>query len=178
MAPYRVTPASTVDQDGPAGPVLTGAGQRITRRAQSRWLVHLWLVGTFVGSLAALVLTTGLTVHILLGLSFVGLVAVHVGQRRQTSARLLAHLIRVRSWVRPRGRLAWSDLILAFLTMNVLASGLVDWLTGRHTALPLSALGLHVHFIGWHGASAIVLLAYLVVHVYRRRRRLRNSAVR
>ena len=64
------------------------------------------------------------------------------------------------------------------LTLNVLVSGLVDWLTGRHTAVPLSTLGLHVHFIGWHEASAIVLLAYLAVHVFRRRRRLVSSAVR
>ena len=64
------------------------------------------------------------------------------------------------------------------LTLNVLVSGLVDWLTGRHTAVPLTTLGLHVYFIGWHEASAIVLLAYLAVHVFRRRRRLVSSAVR
>jgi hypothetical protein len=50
--------------------------------------------------------------------------------------------------------------------------------TGRHAGLPLGALGLHVHFIGWHEVSAILLLGFLIVHVARRRHRLKNSAIR
>ena len=103
--------------------------------------MHLCLIATFLGTLAALVGTTGTTLHILIGLVFAGLVVVHVGQRRRTIPGLLAGLAHVKVWVRPRGRLAVSDLVLAGHP-NVLASGLVDWQEGYKVELPLSALGL------------------------------------
>jgi hypothetical protein len=147
-------------------------------RAQARWLVHVCLIATFVGTLAALVGTTGTTLHILIGLVFVGLVVVHVGQRRRTIQGLLAGLAHVRVWVRPRGRLAVSDLVLAGLTLNVLVSGLVDWQEGYKVELPLSALGLPENLMSWHALSALVLTAYLAFHVVRRRSRLRSSCIR
>jgi hypothetical protein len=147
-------------------------------RARARWLVHLFLIATFVGALAALVGTTGTTLHIVIGLVFVGLVVVHVGQRRRTIQGLLAGLAHVKVWVRPRGRLAVSDLVLAGLTLNVLASGLVDWLEGYKVELPLSALGLPENLMSWHALSALALTGYLAVHVVRRRGRVRSSSIR
>jgi hypothetical protein len=146
--------------------------------AQARWLVHVGLIATFVGALAALVGTTGTTLHILVGLVFVGVVVVHVLQRRRTTRKLLAGLAHVKVWLRPRGRLAFSDLVLAFLTLNVLVSGLVDWLEGYKTELPLSALGLPENLMSWHALSALALTAYLGFHVVRRRKRLRSSSIR
>jgi hypothetical protein len=152
--------------------------RRPSGRAQARLLVHLVLIATFVGALAALVGTTGTTLHILIGLVFVGVVVVHVGQRRRTIRGLLAGLAHVKVWVRPRGRLAVSDLVLAGLTLNVLASGLVDWQEGYKFELPLSALGLPENLMSWHALSALALTAYLAVHVVRRRNRLRSSSIR
>jgi hypothetical protein len=147
-------------------------------RSQTRWLVHLGLIATFVGTLAALVGTTGTTLHIVIGLAFFALVVVHVGQRRRTAQSLLAGLAHVRVWLRPRGRLAVSDLVLAGLTLNVLASGLVDWLEGYKVELPLTALGLPENLMSWHALSALALTAYLAFHVVRRRNRLRSSSIR
>lgn len=140
--------------------------------------MHLGLVGAFAGSLLALMLTRGLTLHALTGAIFVVLTAVHVGQRRRTVSALLSQLARATRLVRPRGRLALSDLVLAGLTLNVLASGLVDWLRGEKTSLPLQDLGLPGRFVSWHAVSAVVLLAYLIAHVVRRRRRLWTSSIR
>ena len=140
--------------------------------------MHLCLIATFVGALAALVETTGTTLHILIGLAFVGVVVVHIGQRRHTTARLMTGLAHIGVWLRPRGRLAFSDLVLAFLTLNVLVSGLVDWQEGYKTELPLSALGLPQNLMSWHALSALILTGYLAVHVVRRRSRLRSSSIR
>jgi hypothetical protein len=151
--------------------------QQGVQRVHNRWAVHLGLMVTFGAALASLVLLRGATtIHILLGLAFVALVAVHLSQRRQAVNRLTRQLAQVRSWFRPRGRLAWSDVILGLLTVNVLISGTVDWVDGHDTALPLQAL--RIGYLGWHGISSLVLLCYLLVHVLRRRRRLRTSHIR
>jgi hypothetical protein len=68
--------------------------------------------------------------------------------------------------------------VLAFLTLNVLVSGLVDWLKGYKTELPLSALELPENLMSWHALSALALTVYLIVHVVRRRNRLRRSSIR
>jgi hypothetical protein len=146
-------------------------------RARARWLVHLCLIAVFLGTLAALVGTTGTTLHILIGLAFGGVVVVHLIQRRHTVVNLLGGLAHAKVWVRPRGRLAVSDLVLAALTLNVIVSGLVDWLKGYKTELPLSALGLPQNLMSWHALSALVLTVYLAVHVLRRRKRLRRSSI-
>jgi hypothetical protein len=152
----------------------------VEQRAHNRWLVHLGLLATFIAALASVtVYQTSLTIHIILGLAFVGLAAVHIAQRRQTVGRLATQLTHARGWFKPRGRLAISDVILFLLTLNVLVSGVVDWVRGYKAALPIEAVtGLHVRFIGWHVFSAIVLLCYLLVHVIRRRGRLRHSRIR
>ena len=84
------------------------------------------LLATFAASLATVTLITEGWPHLVVGLAFVALVGVHVVQRRHTVARLLGNLGRVRTWFRRRGRLAWSDLVLALLTLNVLVSGSYD----------------------------------------------------
>lgn len=172
MAP--ASSGAAVSTEVPAGACAVGQG----RRSRNRWLVHLWLMVMFAGSLAALVLMRGLTPHIVVGLAFVALVGVHVLQRRHTAARLLGSLGRVRTWLTRRGRLAWSDLVLALLTLNLFASGTYDWLSGNKAMVRLRDVGIPLSDIGWHSLSAIVLLGYLSVHVARRWGRIRHSAIR
>jgi hypothetical protein len=148
------------------------------RRRRTRWLVHLGLLAAFAVSLATVTAMTEGWPHLLVGSVVVGLVVVHVAQRRHTVARLLGNLGRARAWVRRRGRLAWSDLILALLTVNVLVSGTWDLVTGNQVILRPRSIGTPVRDIGWHVASALVLLVYLCVHVARRSGRLRRSVVR
>ncbi len=158
-------------------PVQSGAVE-LGRRSRARWLVHLWLIGTFAGSLAALVFSQSLTVHVVIGLAFVALAGVHVVQRRHTVTRLLGNLGRIRTWFSRRGRLAWSDLVLTLLTLNLLASGIYDLLSTNKGMVRLSDVGIPLPDIGWHTLSAIVLLGYLSVHVARRWCHLRRSAIR
>jgi hypothetical protein len=147
-------------------------------RMRARWLVHVWLIGTFAGSLAALVLIRGLTVHVVIGLAFVALAGTHVAQRRHTVTRLLRNLGSARKWFTRRGRLAWSDLVLSLVTLNVVASGTYDLLSGKKMMVRLRDLGIPLPDIGWHSLSAIVLLACLCAHVARRWGRLRGSVIR
>jgi hypothetical protein len=128
--------------------------------------------------LATVTLITEGWPHLVVGSVFVAFVVVHVVQRRHTVARLLGNLGRARTWVRRRGRLAWSDLVLALLTVNVLVSGTWDLVTGNQVILQPRSVGIPFRDIGWHVASALVLLAYLCVHVGRRWGRLRRSTVR
>lgn len=139
-----------------------------------RWLVHSGLIAVVVVVFATLTVTRNIPLHVLAGLVFAGLVLGHLGQRRRTLGRLAAALLRVRSWVTLRGRLAMSDAVLAFLAVNVVASGIIDWITGRNEPLPLPGR----LFLSWHGASAVLFTGYLVVHVLRRRQRLRSSRIR
>jgi hypothetical protein len=144
----------------------------------ARFAVHLLLLATFAASLATVTLLTEGLPHLVVGLSFVALVGAHVVQRRHTVARLLGNLVRARTWVRRQGRLAWSDLILALLTVNVLVSGTYDLATGNKVILHPRDVGIPFRDIGWHVASALVLLVYLGVHVARRWGRIRRSVIR
>lgn len=154
------------------GPVAQG------RRMRSRFVVHLLLLGTFAASLATVTAITEGWPHLVVGSAFVALVVAHVAQRRHTVARLLGNLSRVPVWVRRRGRLAWSDLVLSVLTLNVLVSGTYDLVTGNQVILQPRTVGIPFRDIGWHVASALVLLVYLGVHVGRRWGRLRRSTIR
>jgi hypothetical protein len=145
---------------------------------RARWLVHLLLLGTFAASLATVALVPEGTPHLVVGLAFVALAGIHVAQRRHTVSRLLANLGRVRTWVTRRGRLAWSDAVLALLTLNLFASGTYDWLSGDKVILQPRAVGIPFRDIGWHVVSALVLLAYLCVHIARRWDRVRRSVIR
>ncbi len=135
----------------------------LDRRTVLRTGVHLALITT---ALVSLVLEPVLAIHIGLGLTFVGLVVVHIVQRRRTTATLVGRLIRVRSLPTRSGRLALADLVLAALTAAMLASGIWDWAIGHPTA------------IRWHAITGVLLAGFLVVHTLRRRRSLTHSAVR
>jgi len=148
------------------------------RRTRARFAVHVFLLATFAASLATVTLITEGWPHLVVGLAFVALAGVHVAQRRHTVARLLGNLGRARTWFRRRGRLAWSDVVLVLLTLNVLASGTYDLLSGNQVILHPRAVGIPFRDIGWHVASALVLLVYLCVHVARRWGRIRRSAIR
>jgi hypothetical protein len=148
------------------------------RRARARFAVHLGLVATFAASLATVTLITEGWPHLVVGSAFVALAIVHLVQRRHTVARLLSNLGRARTWFGRRGRLAWSDLVLALLTLNVLASGTYDLLSGNQVILHPRSIGILFRDIGWHVLSALVLLVYLCVHVARRWGNIRRSAIR
>jgi hypothetical protein len=66
-----------------------------------------------------------------------------------------------------------SDAILAFVTVNVVVSGILDWGRGTPLLLPLP-----LPFDRWHLTSSALLVVYLVVHVARRWKRLRRSTIR
>jgi len=94
-----------------------------TRRVWGRGLVHLGLLLTAPGALATLtILYIRNAIHADIGFVFVGLVVVHLVQRRRTVARMMSQLARARSYAERRLRLAGSDLLLAFITLNVLVS--------------------------------------------------------
>jgi hypothetical protein len=131
--------------------------------ALARWFVHLGLI---VAAAVSLVFETVLTIHIVVGLAFVGLVGAHLLQRRRVSATLAGRLLRVRGWGLPAGRLAVADALLAALTIGMLVSGLWDWNIGHPTR------------IRWHAISGVVLAGFLLVHTLRRRARLRRSGIR
>jgi hypothetical protein len=73
-----------------------------------------------------------------------------------------------------RATLLASDAILAFVTVNVVVSGILDWNRGAPLLLPV----LPRPFDRWHLLASVVLVVYLVVHVSRRWRRLRRSTIR
>jgi hypothetical protein len=148
------------------------------RRTRARFAVHLGLLAAFAASLATVTLITEGWPHLVVGLAFVALAVVHLVQRRHTVARLLSNLGRARTWLRRPGRLAWSDAALALLTLNVLASGTYDLVSGAQVILHPRGIGIPFRDIGWHVASALVLLVYLCMHVARRWGRIRRSAIR
>jgi hypothetical protein len=144
------------------------------RRGWARGLVHLGLLLAVAGSLGTLtILYIRNAIHADLGLVFVGLVVVHLAQRRHTVTRMMSQLARARSFTQRTMRLAGSDLLLAFITANVLALGLLDWSRGQPIQLPLPR-----PFDRWHFLSGVALVAYLVLHVWHRRTRLRKSTIR
>ena len=163
---------SAAASPSPGGAVAQG------RRMQARFAVHLFLLASFAASLATVTLITEGWPHLVVGSAFVGLVGVHVAQRRHTVARLLGNLGRAHVWFRRRGRLAWSDVVLTLLTLNVLASGTYDLLSGTQVILHPREVGIPFRDMGWHVLSALVLLVYLCVHVARRWGRVRHSAIR
>jgi hypothetical protein len=157
-----------------AGELERPAGRRSAWGARSRFAVHLGLLCSAAGALGTLqLLHVRIAYHTIVGLVFVGLVVVHLAQRRRTIARMATQIVRARTFVERRIRLTISDLLLLFITLNVLMSGIVDWSRGAPTQLPLPA-----PFYRWHLDSGLILVIYLAVHVLRRRKRLRRSTIR
>ncbi len=171
----------TSGQDEPAAPAAheeaVVAQNHASGRARSRWAVHLALLVTIIVALVPLLLFSvnpRVTIHVIVACGFLGLVTVHLAQRRHTLRRLIAELLRAGSRMKGR-RLAVSDAIFGFLVVNVLASGIFDLTTGQNTRIQLPGLRL---FIGWHSLSSLLFLGYLIAHVIRRRKRLRRSRIR
>ncbi len=86
---------------------------------------------------------------------------------------MATHIVGVRTSDGRRIRLTVSDLLLLFITLNVLVSGVLDWNRGAPIQAPLPR-----PFGRWHLDSGLVLVVYLAVHVWRRRKRLRRSTIR
>src|SRR5665213_1357232 len=150
------------------------AGGHAAWRVWARGLVHLGLLLTAAGALATLtILYIRNAIHADIGLVFVGLVVVHLIQRRRTVGRMMTQLARARSFAARGLRLAGSDLLLAFITLNVLVSGVLDWSRGQPTQLPLPR-----PFGRWHLLSGVVLVIYLIAHIWHRRNHLRKSTIR
>jgi hypothetical protein len=150
------------------------ADRRTARRSLSRLAIHLGLLCSAAAALGTLdLLHVRIAIHTDVGLVFVGLVVVHLAQRPRTLARMGARVVRARTIAERIIRLAVSDLLLLFITVNVLVSGLLDWNRGVPIQLPLPG-----PFGRWHAISAVALVIYLAVHVWRRRKRLRRSTIR
>jgi hypothetical protein len=142
---------------------------------QQRWLVHLWLIISFLLSLVTFPLHLSILAHIFFGLLFAGLVVAHLRQRRRTVRILWRDIKRVAAWIKPRGRMAWADVVLVVVTLNVVVSGFADYFNhNQPVKIPLGFISP----IRWHAVSSIVLLVLLVVHTLRRAKRLRTSQVR
>ena len=153
-------------------------GDRISR---NRWLVHLALIGGFVAAVVSAVFLSrtylgrsGVTDHAIIGLIVLALVLVHLIQRRHTVRRLISRLIGRRGSTPTRARQAESDLILCLLVLNATISGVVDFVAGHTVYLPIPGPSV---LQKWHAMSVMALLAYVIVHVVRRRARLRNSRI-
>jgi hypothetical protein len=170
--------AGPVAEDTPSPSQARPRKAKHDHRTGVRFLVHIFLLATFAASLATVTAMTEGWPHLVIGSGFVGLVVVHLAQRRHTVARLLVNLARPVTWLKRRGRLAWSDLFLALLTLNVLVSGIYDLATANQVILHPRAVGIPFRDIGWHVSAALVLLAYLCVHVARRWGRIRRSVIR
>ena len=153
-------------------------GRTISRtawRTRSRWLVHLGLLVFAAAALGTLqLLHIRNAIHADVGLAFAGLVIVHLAQRRHRIAGMFARLWGFRRRVVRELRLLASDAILAFVTVNVVVSGILDWNRGAPLLLPV----LPRPFDRWHLLASVVLVVYLVIHVSRRWRRLRRSTIR
>jgi len=185
LEPPAGTPPAGTSLEPPAGTPPAGtppAGTSLERPAdgrmapgsQSRWAVHLALLCSAVAALGTLqLLHIRIAIHTDIGLLFVGLVVVHLAQRRRTLARMATHIAQIRTIAGRRIRLTVSDFLLVFITLNVLVSGVLDWSRGGPIHLPLPR-----PFDRWHLDSGLILVVYLAVHVWRRRKRLRRSTIR
>ncbi len=134
---------------------------------------------TLAGSLFSLIyLSHSITIHVIIGVLFMVMMLLHLFQRRRTIKALRNRLMRMHAGTGPRARLAISDMILELLALNVLVSGGVDILKHHVTQFPLAAaLHLTPGLDQWHKIAAIVFVMYAIVHVTRRRTRLRRSHI-
>ena len=131
-------------------------------RQLRRWLVHLGLI---LSALISLTFEFILTLHIVIGLLFVGFVVIHLMQRRATSSRLVKTLFRLRAWGTSQWRLAIADLTLVSLSIAMLVSGFWDVAIGHPTR------------IRWHALTGFALAVLVLSHTIRRWKRLRVSRV-
>jgi hypothetical protein len=139
-----------------------------------RWWVHLGLMVSCAAAVLVLLARMGVGVHIIAGLGFAGLVGAHLIQRRRSLRTLAGDLVGTRTRRTRRRRLALSDAVLLFLALNVVLSGIVDWMSGRAVMVGLPGMAP----LNWHTTTSLLLIGYLAVHVLRRRTRLRHSRIR
>jgi hypothetical protein len=139
-----------------------------------RWQVHLGLIVSFGVALFVVIARDGVGLHIVAGLCFAALVGVHLAQRRRTVHTLAGSLVETPFWRTPRGRMALADSVLAFLAVNVVLSGIVDWASPQPVMVRLPGLTP----LNWHTTTSLLLLVYLIVHVARRLARIRHSHIR
>jgi hypothetical protein len=138
-----------------------------------RWWVHLGLLASLAVSLLTVLARLGVDLHIIAGLCFALLVGAHLAQRRRTLHALAGNLF-TPAWRTPRGRLAVADGVLAFLAANVMLSGIADWMLRQPVMVGVPG----VPPLNWHTTTSLLLTLYLIVHIARRRGRLRHSRVR
>jgi hypothetical protein len=162
--------------------VQTKPGSRGDSIARNRWLVHLALIlGFLVAVISAIFLSrkyfghSGTTDHSIIGLLVLVLVIVHLTQRRLTVRQLVSRLFGHQSSTGHQTRRAESDMILWILTLNAMVSGVADFVVGHTIFLPIPGPNI---LQKWHAMSVLVLLVYVIVHVIRRRKRLRTSHIR
>jgi hypothetical protein len=134
---------------------------------------------SLAGSLLSLIyLSRSITIHVVFGVLFMITLLFHLYQRRRTVTTLLKRLVGLQSRTKSLTRLAISDIILELLVLDVLVSGVVDGLQHHATQFPFAAaLGLPPGLSQWHKLAAIVLVVYAIVHIIRRRTRLRRSHI-
>lgn len=149
--------------------------------ARRRWAVHFALIIGFIAAATSPIFLSkkylghsGTTNHSIIGLIVLALVLAHLWQRRRTVWRLISRFWGQRS-PSVRKRMAVSDTILWLLFLNATVSGIADFVVG-HTIF-LSIPGPNI-LQKWHAISVLILLVYVIVHVIRRRTRLRTSHVR
>ena len=172
-------PGAASPSSGPNAHVITDRTAS-DARTRSRWWVHLALIASVLVALVPLLLfgvNDRVTIHVVIACFFLALVIVHLGQRRHTLARLTRQLATWGSRARQR-RMAVSASVLSFLVLNVLASGIWDLANGRSIGIIGISLPGHRLYLAWHRLSSLLLLLYLIVHVIRRRKRLRRSRIR
>jgi hypothetical protein len=136
-----------------------------------RWWVHIGRIASFGVAALVVVARQGIGVHVLAGVCFAVLVGAHLVQRRRTVRALATSLPNLTA---PRGRLALSDAVLLFLAANAIVSGLVDWMSPAPVMVGLPGIPP----LNWHTTTSLLLLVYVVMHVIRRRSRLRHSQIR
>jgi hypothetical protein len=151
----------------------------LTSGERRRWYVHLALIVSLAGSLLSLIyLSHSITMHVIFGVWFMGMLLFHFYQRRRTITSLLKRLIGLQSRTKATTRLIISDIVLELLVLDVLVSGSIDGLNHHATQFPFaSALGLPPGLSQWHKLAALVLVVYATFHIIRRRRRLRRSRI-
>jgi hypothetical protein len=129
---------------------------------------------SLAASLLIILEHVGTGLHIVAGLTFAGLVGAHLVQRRRTLRSLAGGLADTRAWRTRRARLALSDSAFMFLAANVVLSGIVDWISARPAMVALPGL----RQLNWHTTSSVLLVVFAIVHIVRRRTRLRHSRIR
>lgn len=146
-----------------------------SRSTTRRWRVHLVMMVSLVGALVTLAtLSHSITVHVVIGLVFVAGLSAHLVQRRRTLIRQW----RGRGSTAPARRTALSDAVLELLALNVVLSGVVDAQAHHSTVVPgASLLHLPPGMDQSHKLAGLVFSVYVIVHVVRRRRRLRASTI-